>query len=216
MNEEELLTDETLAGAEQNELAASDGGAADSDTGTVTIREVLAQTLGKDFTDDETALKAVKDTFSYVGEYGKLKPLIEKHGGVEAVIKKMEEPTIVENPVETPAAAPAPATNQPQLDEVMKTVKDLSFYTEHPELKPYKDVISAMGSDPEKVVESEVFKKVIEPLKSRDEADASKSVLHSTSRVADVSPDYQEDMDKAIKSGNWVDFLAKHKGVELG
>lgn len=210
MNENEYLTEETLSGVEQNELAMSDGNEADSNVmGTVTVSELLSQTLGKEFTDDETALKAVKDTFSYVGEYGKLKPLVEKLGGVEAVIKKMEEEQVVTTtePVKQDST---------QVDELTRTVKEMAFYNDHPELKPYKDVISAMGSDPNEVVQSEVFKKVYEPLKSRDESNTEKSVLHSNSRLAEVTSDYAKDFQKAQADGTpeaWTAFAMKHKGI---
>lgn len=56
------LTDPTLSGAAH--VDASDGQAAVADTLSLTE---LNSILGKDFKDKATALKAVKDTFSYVG-----------------------------------------------------------------------------------------------------------------------------------------------------
>lgn len=209
---EEYLTEDTLSGVEQNELAMSDGYEADSNvTDTATISEVLSQALGKEFPDDETALKAVKDTFSYTGEYGKLKPLVDKLGGVEAVIKKMEE-TNVETP-QSPQEIPV-VQDTSDLEKTVKTLQQDVFYANNPDYKPYKDIIAAMGDDPSTVVDTDVFKKVYEPLKSRDEADASKSVLNSGSRLGEVSNEYATDFQKAQESGTpeaWTQFAMKHK-----
>jgi hypothetical protein len=68
-------TNEPLAGAVN--VAAADGGVAVAPE-VISVKDLLSEALGKDFKDDETALKAVKDTFKYVGEYGQVKPFIDQ------------------------------------------------------------------------------------------------------------------------------------------
>lgn len=63
MNENDNLTDNTLTGDAQ--LTSADGGAAVAPA--LSLAE-LNSTLGKDFKDVPTALKALKDTQSYVGK----------------------------------------------------------------------------------------------------------------------------------------------------
>lgn len=63
MTNPDNLTDTTLPDAAH--VDAADGAAAVADT--LSLAE-LNQTLGKDFKDRATALKALKDTFSYVGK----------------------------------------------------------------------------------------------------------------------------------------------------
>ena len=62
MDNQDNLTDSTLPGA--THVEASGGQAAVADT--LSLAE-LNTLLGKDFKDKATALKAVKDTFSYIG-----------------------------------------------------------------------------------------------------------------------------------------------------
>lgn len=64
MNPNDNLTDNSLPG--DAHMTPSDGGAA-VDTNTLSLSE-LNSYLGKDFKDKESALKAVKDTFSFVGK----------------------------------------------------------------------------------------------------------------------------------------------------
>ena len=65
---EEYITDEALS-------ETSDGGAAGSEE--KSIKSVLEKELGKEFPDEETALKAVKDTFSHVGKSGKYEKAVK-------------------------------------------------------------------------------------------------------------------------------------------
>jgi hypothetical protein len=90
-------------------------------------------------------------------------------------------------------------------------VAEANFYTEHPELKAHKDILSKFGN-PYEAIKDPVIQKVVEAVKAREESEDFK--LKSNSRIAaPQSSDYQQDFEKAQNSGNWAEFLAKHKQV---
>jgi len=223
---EETLTTETLPGTEQN-VPASVGGESVESTSEPSVleaHELINQWTGKNLPDPVAAEKAVKDTFKYVGEYGKLKPYIDKlkqsRGGEEAVLKFMEELT-------TQPAAPAvqpstPAVEPAKVDESKFVSKeqyeeDMWFAT-HKELSDHKTVIRALrketGKSFDEVLEHPELKPLIEAKSARQTDTTSRSVIHSNAQVADVSTDYSSDFAKAEKGEmSWADFAIKHKGL---
>lgn len=201
---EEINTQETLA--DGVDVASADGGRNDSDE-VASLKDILGETLGRDFKDDETALKAVKDTFNYVGKVGKVLPVFEqlksKFGSEDAVLKFMEQSQTTQNQqnpaVQTQNDAPELAKKVESLEQMLK---ETQFYAEKPEFKPYKDLIKSLGNDPEKVVESEVFKTTYSKVKSHDEAEKTKSVIHSNPRIGQAT-DKMSKASEAAKTGNF-------------
>ncbi len=167
------ITDQPLTG--EDDVASADGEAAvgEPDGGgqpTTDIKTVLGKLLNKDFPTDEAALKAVKDTFSYVG-------------------KKQQS-----------VVPPELAKKVQELEGIAKSTKDSLFYSEHPELKPYRQIIEAMGNDPDKVSQSEIFKGVVTKLQAHEEMEKSKSVLQSNPRLG-VATDKMTQAKEAQQAG---------------
>ena len=122
--QEEDITLESLP--DEAELTPPAGQGAGSEV--AEIKDVLSELLGKKFPDDETALKAVKDTFSYVGKAGQ-------------ELKELR------------AKAQQPAENvDPNKFVSREEFLKASFYSENPEYKPYKSIIDKFGSNPSEVV----------------------------------------------------------------
>lgn len=157
----------------------SDGTETASAAGEVTsIKDVLGKTLGKEFNSDEAALKSVKDTFKYVG---------------------MKEEQIAQK---IKADLEAKFAGVPEkLSQLEKQQKEGNFYAEHPEYKPYRDVVSKYGDDPEKVIADTNFQEVFSKIKAYDENANSKSVIHSNTRLG-VVKDSLEQAKQAQTQGN--------------
>lgn len=187
--EDEYTTDETLP---ESVDYAADGGSADSnqsqDVNTLSLEEIQ-QTLGKQFPDKATALKAIKDTFSWVG-------------------KKQQAAKVQTSQVDT--------SNFVDKSEV-QALRDELWVKDHADLKDHFALIKAFakesGKTYDEALEAPELKGLVEAKKAQ--AEVSKSVIHSNARVQEFSADYEADREKAIKSGNWVEFMEKHKGVRL-
>ncbi len=162
-------TDETLSGTAH--VDAADGGAA-VDSGTLTLDEINSL-LGKDFKDKDSALKAVKDTFSYVG-------------------KKKEDIAAEMRPT-----AQAPSDAYASKDELAQLKNEL-FYANHPEYKGYESTIKMMGNDPSEVTGTDAFKALFAKVKVADEAEQKKSVVSSNSRLGET----QTISEKAVQVAN--------------
>lgn len=202
--------EDTLASDELNVPPLDGLGTDDQTQEVVSVKDILSQTLGKDFKDDASALKAVKDTFDYVGKAGKYQKPIQavreakNFGNDEQAIKY-----IMENI--TPETAPAPVQPAPdntRLDALEKELKETRFYAENPDLKPHADLIRSLGSDPYEVVSKDVFKNTVEKLKAYDEKENSKSVLHSNQRLGVVT-DTLSQARQAASQGDHTAAAAK-------
>jgi len=188
MLEEVNTSDKPLAG--EQDVDSSDGKGADSEA--VSVKDVLNKYLGKDFKDDETALKAVKDTFSHVGKVGKYQPLIseleDKFGGEEGALKAIES---VQDPEKSGLVT------KEKFDTEL-------FYRDKPEYQPYRKVIDSMakseGNTPGEVVETEEFKSIFEKVKAHDKAEESKSVLMSNPKIG-LATDKISDAKKDLSEG---------------
>jgi len=198
MAKNEVNTEEPLSS--EVDVASEDGGAAASGQ---SLKDVLSKELGKNFLDDATALKAVKDTFSYVGATGSyrkaVKTLGEKLGLDESgVLKRLEE--TARNPE---ALAPRPELAS-EVQELKVRLEDSEFYGERPELKPYKDLLADLRGGSGKllkdIAESDVFKNIIEKAQAHDEAEKSKSVLESNPRIGHAK-DAMNEAREALKNG---------------
>lgn len=211
---EEHISSETLPDGDN--ITPADGG----ETGSVGLAEMLNEELGKEFKDDESALKYLKDNDSYVGKARNYNPVIEKlenkYGSQDKLIQalnSMTEEKQVEQPVQPAEAPPAPI-NDGLVDEVSALkaqVNEANFYAENPNLKPYKAVISKLGSDPSAVMADEGNKAIIDKMVAHDEMENSKSVLQSNSRlgaVVDKQAKAREHMQNASKAAQAGDSYA--------
>jgi hypothetical protein len=187
----ENTTDNTLAGAEQN-VPAADGGAAVSEE-VVELKDLLGTALGKTFPNNEAALKAVTDTFSYVGEYGKVRPVLKQlqdKFGADYLTKIME------------------TTNQPQDAGNFVTKEELAterFFTKNPDYEAHRSVIEAFaktsGKSLAEAVDLPEIKSLMDKAKSYDEMEKSKSVLQTNPRLG-VATDNISKAKEAQKAGD--------------
>lgn len=143
------------------DVPSSDGTGSESKV--VGIKDVLAQTLGKEFPTDEAALKAVKDTFSYVGKRK------------EQIAAEMKQ----ESNVDT-----SKFISREEFEE-------LNFFKENPEVAPFKAFVNAVkketGKSYAEVLNSDEVKGVLEKVKAYNEFEKSKSVLSSNPRLGQVT-----------------------------
>jgi len=176
--EEENITSETLS--EDLDVESADG---DEAVENVTpkegssIAQTLSDVLGKEFKDDDSALKAVKDTFSYVGKKE------------EAIRKEVAEEL----------------TAKQAVDAVSGEVKALSkelFYSKNPQYEPMRKVIEKMGANPSEVVATEEFKTVFDKVKGYEDLQATKNVLESNPRIGQAR-NRIADAKEAAQKGNF-------------
>lgn len=182
MTDKDNLTIDPITG--EPRTSTSDGAAA-VESSTLTLTE-LNQFLGKDFKDKDSALKALKDTQSFVG-------------------KRKED---IEAEVRANTAAHATSSSNPELESQVKSLAEQLFYTQNPQFKDYQDVIKAMGSNPAEVVESGAFKKVFEQGKAALEAAQTRSVVNSNPRLAQARTTADEAIKVANSRGTTVEDVA--------
>lgn len=133
--------------------------------------EELEQTLGKKFPDKETALKSLKDTFSYVG---KKKEDIAKEIGVEQKVSSVEL-------------------------ELAKLRTDM-WFKDNPDHAPFREIIEKLGTNPNEVIASEAYKAVFTKAKGYDELQSRRTVLESNPRIA-ASKDTLAKATEALSQG---------------
>lgn len=204
--ENEIHTGQSLPG---------DGGTASSGGASADVRiegdtlslEDINRTLGKDFKDLPTALKAIKDTASYVGDKDRTVKTIAKELGVDEkeVVKKVRD-------------LKTAATVDPALANDLAEVKKDIFFSKRPELAPYKEVLEAFalkeGKTIEQAADSDSFKAVFEKAKGFDEIQSKRTVLESNTRLGvatDKIAAAQEAMQKAYTAPNHVEALRAHE-----
>lgn len=150
-----LSGDAQLTASDAIEAVASVDQSSDSQ---MTLAEIN-QALGKQFKDKDSALKAFKDTFSYVG---KKKEDIEKE-----VLAKVSE----NNQVEV-------------LANELKEMRVERFFDRNPDLAPYRSAYEKVGGNPEEFFNSDAIKPIIEKAKGYDESQKLRTVLESNPRIA--------------------------------
>lgn len=148
------------------------------------IKDVLGKTLGKEFPDDDTALKAVKDTFNFVGKRE------------EDIKKQVAEEMSTTQTVEE---------LQRKLDDITKSQEELKFYAEHPEYNndEAKTLLRRFGNNPYEAVKDEDFKGLYEKVQKAQEIERSRSVLQPNSKLgaaADKMTKARESLEKGDDS----------------
>lgn len=160
--------------------------------------EEINSTLGRNYADKPTALKALQETFSFVGKKA-----------ADIAPATTAAPT-------TPTSDNGDATAK-ALADIQKQLKTSQFYENNPEYNTpeAKELINSFGGEPEEVIAKDIFKKALKAIQTESTNDKSQTVMRSNARVAAPDSDYQTDFEAAQVSGNWAGFLAKHKGIEL-
>jgi hypothetical protein len=181
--DEENITQDTL------DEKSSGEGAVESQT--PSIASILSRELGKDFRDDETALKAVKDTFAFVGKNKEqAKVEVQKELQIDEVVRSVAE------------------QNRQMSTEL--------FYLKNPQYdKPeIRNFIETTGKAPKDVVATESFKDIFTKLEGFEKAQKSANVLKSNSKTKT-----KEDVDEynsAKKTGteeDWAQVLSSRLGL---
>lgn len=190
--ENEINTNDTLPDGQ--ELSPSGGEVADE---VVSIKDLLSEELGKEFPSDEAALKAVKDTFNYVGKVGKYRPSLDKieskFGGEKEALKLMEDMLNMQ-------------TNDDSKFISREQYETDTFFAKQPNLEPHRKVIEAVRSSTGKslseVIDMPELKGLVEKASAYDKYEESKSVLTSSPRLSQASNKLSQ-AQEAVKSGNF-------------
>lgn len=201
----EINTQEAIPGG--GDVSPADGVRNDeSVVNQPTLRDVLGQTLKREFKTDEDALAAVKNTFSYVGEYPKFKPFVEKmkatFGGDGTKGLKFMEEAIQNSTQKTETTAPV----APQGDYISRSQYEADkFFASRPDLTAHREVLEALQAKSGKALaetaEMPSFKTLVEKAKLHDESEGSKSVLHTNPRIGAATDKITKARD-AVKAGD--------------
>lgn len=206
----EANTQETLV--DGVDVTPADGERTDSKA-TISIKDVLSKELGKTFTSDESALKAVKDTFGYVGKVGKVQPILQKlqakFGGEANVLTLMEnlaDKGLPESKPEVKDDSKFVSREQYELD---------TFFAKNSKLEPHRELIDALriktGKPLSEVIELPAFKSVFDKASAYDETEKSRSVLHSNPRLGQATDKISKAREH-VTSGNIA--AARQSAVE--
>lgn len=182
---EENTTPVALPDAAVNPASDADGTVGQVATESMTLAEINSF-LGKDFKTKDSALKAVKDTFSYVG---KKKEDIEKE-----VLSR------VSNDTKTDALAK-------ELEEMRKE----RFYDKNPQYadESIRKFIESTGKNPVEVVNTPEFKSIFEKVSGFNETQKLRTVLESNPRLASTKDSFTKarEMQKAGGTKDQVEQL---------
>lgn len=165
-------TDQTITGDQGS--GSSDGAAA---VGSLTLAELNAH-LGKDFKDTPTALKALQDTFSFVG---KRKEDIASEVRAELAAK-----------ADGSASDSSGGSSQGATKSDIQRLETELFYSQNPQYKEYASLISKMGGSPAEVVQMPEFTSVYEKAKVADGVASTRSVVSSNGRLNQTKTVVQE------------------------
>ena len=154
--------------------------------------------LGKDFKDTDTALKALKDTQSFVG---KRKEDIASEIRVELEAKQATAAAGAAN-------ASSGGSSNTALESTVKSLQEDLFYTNNPQYKDMRDTIKAMGANPADVVQTDAFKKVFEKVQVANDVESKKSVVSSNARLAQTKTHTENAVAVANAAGSSKEDVA--------
>lgn len=179
-----------------NPTDPKDGGDGSGDS--KELHKVLGRELGKEFPTEEAALKAVKDTFQYVGKAGKME------AAIKAVMtsKGLNEDQAIDLIKNLPASEPQ---NMNASDFVSKAeFQEATFFSDNPDLKPYKEIIQTFkkanpGKSLDEIVREPSFKQWMDSdLEARRKQ---KSILHTNPKIQ-VAEDKLSKGKEALSKGD--------------
>lgn len=177
--------------------AASGEGGADAGSESTLSLEELNEQLGRDFKDKDSAVKALKDTFSFVGKAGSyqqaVKTLSEQLGtdenGVLDYLSKQAQVHQSPSQGEGQSGQEGGQNDQPNPNDYVSREqyeRDL-FYRDNPQYKGYESVIDAMATaqqkPPQEIVEQDDFKSIFDKAQAADEEANKKSVVESNQNL---------------------------------
>jgi hypothetical protein len=172
------------------EAPATDTGNAAKD-GEVGLVEAINKVTGRNYKNDEEALKGIEETTKYVGKVGKYKSVIEQIEKTYGGETKATE--VLKGLAETP-------DKTAKLVEEIEALKEESFYAKNAKYEAYKPLISALrkeGQSLEEIVNSDAFKVAFK----NDSETSTKSVIHSNTRIATSSSDQTRKMQRFQNEG---------------
>jgi hypothetical protein len=186
---EELTSSNTFP--DGGDVAPAGGG--ETDSSDVSVRGVISQLTGKDFRNDDTAAKYVKDNLEFVGKARNYQPIINKlekqFGSPDEAVRSLERLLNV-NGDTTVAPQPAPTPDPSQF--VSRAEFDrVNFYAKNPALEAHREIIDsyarANGLPLETAVNAPALKGLIERASAYEAVEKSKSVLQSNPRLGQVT-----------------------------
>lgn len=214
---EEVIPRESLP--DEPHVSSTDGEGADDSRITL---ESLNETLGKDYKDVDTALKSVKETYSFIGKRDDLRQSLEKV--MEAT--GQDEQTILNNlqslmsqPDEAKVEAPAEPANNFDPDSVIPKSQYLEdrFFDKNPDYEAIKGIIKPLKNTSEyqnmtwdEFKETDTVKNVFETYSVANEAQSKKSVVESNPRLG-AAADKMSQARQAMNEGNQM--AAKESAV---
>lgn len=182
--EDENQTLEANPGEELTDAASAEG----------TQNDVVSQTAAPALSLEEiNALTGHR--YQTVDDARKGLDNLKRMVGKKEIVKEVTDPTLVET-----------------VKSLQHQVTEATFYTEHPDLKAHKDILSKFGN-PYEAIKDPVVQKVVNAVKASEE----KETLQSNSRINQPvsSADFEKDLESVKQTGDWVGLLKKHKGLDI-
>ncbi len=132
--------------------------------------------MGKNFTSKDAALKAFKDTFSFVG-------------------KRQED-------IKREVMAEVSTGNQTnELAKQLEQIRKDMFYKDNPQIAPYRAVIEKIGGNPSDVVNAPEFKEILSKAQGYDESQKLRTVLESNPRIVSSKTKLDQARDMVKQTG---------------
>lgn len=197
------------------DVTSGEGGEAVAQSGSPSssLAAILSKETGRQYPTDEAAIKSVKDTFSYVGTVPQVKKTLEalkeKFAWTDnEALTRMEELLQAQAAPATSAGTPPQSNVDAELKALKTQLDEQTFFGDNPDLKQHRDLLSELrgnsGKSFKEVAESTVFKTYFEKASAHDEAERSKSVLHSNPRLGQV----RDKMSEAKEAASKGDYLS--------
>ncbi len=102
---------------------------------------------------------------------------------------------------------------------LVKQVKTLEFFLEHPEYKDAKSLITKFGDDPNEVIKDPVFQQAYKGIQAVVETEKQKTTITSTSRVATPPSDEAQKAFKAAQDSglpeDWGSVIMQRSGLDI-
>ena len=126
--------------------------------------------------------------------------------GDAAVASESSKPNgTVSNEVESPVEKTS--SRNDDFARQIKEMKEQLFYSENPDYKPYKGLISKMGENPADVIGMQEFKDVFDKANSFDKTQKQKTVLESNPRIGVV----RNKLTEAQQAAGGRDYVSASK-----
>lgn len=106
-------------------------------------------------------------------------------------------------------------TIEEKLDNLEKQLNESNFYRENPQYdnEDARNLIKELGGNPTEVIEKDIFKNTFEKISAYNKSQESKSILHNSSRLGQVSTKMDEasssmaKADEAASRGNLTEAI---------